>query len=153
LHLTPEFESFVEAAARRITDRGLGGISELRRDGEVVVSTFTVFAEKVNYAYLVGVRQEARQRYQWSALGIYDDLNLALSTNSEYVSLGESGEEYKQKWPHDTVPYYHVVLGQGAVSWRLYLLYASLHVMVTRYLEADNTSMFIKKALEWLRNR
>ena len=120
-HLTPQFESFIVAAARRMTNRGLGRISELRRDREVIISSFTLFGDKVTEAYLVGVNQEAKQRYQWSSLGIRDALNMAHSRNNPYVCLTQAGEPYKQSWPHKLVPHYWIVLGRGLVSHRLYL--------------------------------
>jgi CelD/BcsL family acetyltransferase involved in cellulose biosynthesis len=119
-HLTPEFESFVVAAARRMTDRGLGGISELWRDGELLMSSFTFFGHKITYAYLVGVHQEAGQRYQWSSLGIWDVLSMASGRNSDYVCLGDGRDPYKLRWSPKEVPYYQITMGRGLFFWGLY---------------------------------
>jgi CelD/BcsL family acetyltransferase involved in cellulose biosynthesis len=132
-HLTPQFESFIVAAARRMTNRGLGGITEIWRDGEIIISSFMIFGDKVTDAFLVGVSQEARQRYQWSSLGICDALNTARSTNKAHVCLAQAREPYKQRWPHDLVPYYRIVLGRDLVSCRLYLAFLSLRTRAAKY--------------------
>ncbi len=124
-HLTPRFDSFMVSAARRMTDRGLGGISEIRRDGKVLVSSFIVFGDEVTDAYLVGVSQEGRERYQWSSLGIWDALNIARGRNSAYVCLSNGRDPYKQRWASEEVPYYRVILGRGRVLWRVYSAYLS----------------------------
>jgi hypothetical protein len=150
-HLTPEFESFIVAAARRMTDRRLGGILEFRRDGEVIISSFTFLGEKITYAHLVGVRQEAKQRYQWSSLGIWGTLTLAHSRDSAYVCLAQAADPYKQRWPHEEVPYYRIVLGRGPISWSLYWMYLSLRAWAKRCIKADSTPKAIKNVVEWLR--
>jgi Acetyltransferase (GNAT) domain len=152
-HLTPEFESFIVAAARRMTDRGLGRILEFRRAGEAIISSFFSFGENITYAYLVGVSQEAKQRYQWSSLGICGALSLAQSRNSAYICLAQAADPYKQRWPHENVPYYRIVLGRGPVSWRLYLMYLSLLAGAKRCIKADSTPNLIKNVVGWLRRR
>jgi CelD/BcsL family acetyltransferase involved in cellulose biosynthesis len=155
-HMTPKFESFIVAAARRMTDSGLGRILEFRRDGEVIISSFTLFGERITYAYLVGVSQEAMRRYQWSSLGIYGTLTLAQDSNSAYVCLAQAADPYKQRWPHEKVPYYQIVLGRGSVSWSLYSLYSmylSLRAWAGRRIRSDSTPNFIKKVAERLRRR
>jgi hypothetical protein len=150
-HLTPEFDSFIVAAARRMTDRELGGIHEFRRDGEVIISSFTFFGEKITYAYLVGASQEAMRRYQWSSLGICGTLTFAHSRDSAYLCLAQAADPYKQRWPHEAVPYYRVVLARGPISWSLYSMNLSLRAWAKRYIEADSTSNLIKNVAEWLR--
>ncbi len=152
-HLTPDFESFIMAAARRVTDRGLGGILELWRDGEVILSSFTLFGRKITDAYLVGVRRATKQHYQWSSLGIYHTLDLAHSRNSAYVCLAQAGEPYKQRWVHKSVPHYRIVLCRGPVLWSLYLIYLSLRPRAIRYIKADSTPKLIKDVAEWLKGR
>jgi hypothetical protein len=66
--LTARFESYILAAARRMTECGLGGISEFWRDGEVIVSNFLIFDNDLTVTYLLGANQEAMRRYQWSTL-------------------------------------------------------------------------------------
>jgi CelD/BcsL family acetyltransferase involved in cellulose biosynthesis len=119
-HLTPRFESFMVAAARRMTERGLGVISELRRDGEVLISSLTLFGDGVTDAYLVGVSHKARERYQWSSLGIWDALQIARSRDSTRLCLSDGRAPYKQRWAPEEVPYYRIILGRGPVLWSLY---------------------------------
>jgi CelD/BcsL family acetyltransferase involved in cellulose biosynthesis len=123
--LSPEYESFIVSAARRMTDRGLGTISELWRDGEVVISSFAILGDKVTDAYLIGVSHEARQRYQWSSLAIWDVLNLARSRNSAVVCLSDGRQPYKLRWASEEVLYYRIILGRGPTLWGLYLAYLS----------------------------
>ena len=150
-HMTPEFESFIVAAARRMTNGGLGGISEFWQDGKVIMSSFTVFGDEVTHAYLIGVSQEAMRHYQWSSLGIYDVLSIACSRNSAYVCLAQGGDPYKQRWPHEDVPYYQIVLGRGPILWRLYSAYLSLLARSESFVQADSTPKMIKNAAESLR--
>jgi CelD/BcsL family acetyltransferase involved in cellulose biosynthesis len=152
-HLTTRYESFIVAAARRMTDCGLGGISEFRRDGEVVISSFTVFGHKVTYAYLVGARRDAIQRYQWSSLGICDVLNMARSRKSTHVCLAGGRHTYKQRWAPEEVPIYRIVLGREPVSWASYLTCLSLHTRGAEYLEAGSVSKLIKNVKGWLKRR
>ncbi len=129
-HLTPEFQSFIVAATRRMANRGLGRISQFWRDGDVIMSSFIAFGGKITHAYLVGAGQKARQRYQWSSLGICDVLNIARGRNSAYLCIGQGEDPYKKRWPHEVVPYYKIVLGQGPVSWNLFSIYRSLRTRV-----------------------
>jgi GNAT acetyltransferase-like protein len=152
-HLTPQFESFIVAAARRMTNRGLGRISELRRDREVIISSFMLFGESVTEAYLVGVSQEARQRYQWSSVGIRDALNTAHSRNNTYVCLAQAGEPYKQSWPHKLVPYYQIIIGRDLVSLTLYLSFLSLRARAAKYTKVGSTNKWIKNTAEWMKRR
>jgi GNAT acetyltransferase-like protein len=152
-HLTPQFESFIVAAARRMTNRGLGRISELRRDREVIISSFMLFGESVTEAYLVGVSQEARQRYQWSSVGIRDALNTAHSRNNTYVCLAQAGEPYKQSWPHKLLPYYQIIIGRDLVSLTLYLSFLSLRARAAKYTKVGSTNKWIKNTAEWMKRR
>lgn len=152
-HLTPQFESFIVAAARRMTNRGLGRISELRRDREVIISSFMLFGDKVTDAYLVGVSQEARQRYQWSSVGIRDALNTAHSRNNTYVCLAQAGEPYKQSWPHKLVPYYQIIIGRDLVSLTLYLSFLSLRARAAKYTKVGSINKLIKNTAEWMKRR
>jgi CelD/BcsL family acetyltransferase involved in cellulose biosynthesis len=157
--LTARFESYILAAARRMTERGLGGISEFWRDGEVVVSSFFVFDNDLTVTYMAGVNQEAMRRYQWSTLNIWDALNIARSRDCSYVSLLPGSEDYKQRWGKE-VPYYRITLGRSPLLWRLYLpiwrcyqAYRSLRLRVREYLRSDTTPRWVKDATKLLRRR
>jgi CelD/BcsL family acetyltransferase involved in cellulose biosynthesis len=86
--LTSRFESFTLAAARRMTERGLGGISEFWRDGEVIISELMVFGPNYVGAYMVGNSREAFRLYEVSALCAYMEVNIAHRWDASYVSLG-----------------------------------------------------------------
>lgn len=152
-HLTPKFEAFVVAAARRMTDRGLGGIAELRRDGQVLISSFTLFGASVTDAYLVGVSQEASRRYQWSSLGIWDALNMARSEDHAYVCLSNGQDPYKLRWAPKKVPYCRVILGRGRVLWGVYSAGVALRKRGAIYIKASSTSKLMTNIALWLRRR
>jgi CelD/BcsL family acetyltransferase involved in cellulose biosynthesis len=158
-HLTARFESFIVTTARRMTDRGLGGISEFWRDGEVIISSFSVFANALSIPYIVGVNQEAVHRYEWSTLFIWDALNVARSRDCSYMSLLQGKLKYKHDWSKD-VPYYRITLSRSPVLWslyltilRCYLAYRSLRSRVTDYVKSDASPEWVKNTVEWLRKR
>jgi CelD/BcsL family acetyltransferase involved in cellulose biosynthesis len=151
-HLTSGYESFIVSAARRMTDRGLGGISELRRDGEVIMSSFAAFGDKFTDAYLVGASQEARQRYQWSSLGICDALNTARSRNSAYLCLSSGREPFKLRWAPEEVPYYRIIAGGDTALGSLYWAYLSGRARGASHIKALltlTTYKWIKNTTEW----
>jgi len=150
-HTTPQFESFIVAAARRMANEGLGMMLECWHNGKVILSSFTLIGDKAMYAYLVGVSQEAVRRYQWSSLGIHYTLSIARDRHRAYVCLGQGGDSYKQKWPHEDVPYYQIIVGRGRILWRLYLAYLSLRAKGVSYVKADSTPKMITNAIKWLR--
>lgn len=138
--LTKKFEGFIMAAARRMTERGLGGISEFWRHGNVIISCLFIIGDEFTDAYLVGASQEAVQRYQWSSLFIWSGMNIAHNRNNAYLCLDSGVEPYKQRWAPIEVPYYMITLGRGRVllslylfSLRLYTTYRSLRRRVITY--------------------
>ena len=145
------------AAARRMTARGLGGISECWRDGEVIISDFLAFGNELTTCYQVGASREAMRRYQWSSLYLWDALNIARGRNSSYLYLGEGGEPYKQRWAPRKVPVYQTTLGRGPVSWGLYGSYRSLRgrleTELRRRTESGSAPKWIGSAAAWLRGR
>ena len=154
--LTPRWDSLMVAAARRMTARGLGGISECWRDGEVIISAFRAFGNGVTFGFKVGASGEARLRYQWSSLDIWQDLNIARNTNSAYLSLGQAAP-HKQRWAPRKVPVYQTTLGRGPVSWGLYGSYRSLRgrleTELRRRTESGSAPKWIGSAAAWLRGR
>jgi CelD/BcsL family acetyltransferase involved in cellulose biosynthesis len=157
--LTARFESYILAAARRMTERGLGGISEFWRDGEVIVSSFLIFDNDLTVTYMAGANQAAMSRYQWSTLNIWDALNIARSKNCSYVSLLPGDEEYKQRWGKE-VPYYRITLGRSPLLWclylpiwRCYLAYRFLRLRVREYVRSDTTPKWVKDTAKLLRRR
>jgi len=156
--LTARYESFILAAARRLTERGLGIISEFWLDEEIIVSNFLIFDNGLTIDYLVGANQEAMNRYQWSSLYIWDALNIARSNNCYYVSLTTGTVEYKQRWAKE-VPYYYIILGRSSLRERFYLAmrrcsraYRSLRLRVREHLKSDTTPKWVKAVLELLRS-
>jgi CelD/BcsL family acetyltransferase involved in cellulose biosynthesis len=156
--LTARFESYTLVAARRLMERGLGGISEFWRDGEVIVSTFLIFDNDLTVTYMAGANQEAMSRYQWSTLYIWDALNIARSRNCAYVSLLGGSEEYKQRWSNKEVPHYQIALSRSPLLlrfylpiWRCYRAYRSLRGGVREHLRSDTTPRWVKDAAKLLK--
>jgi CelD/BcsL family acetyltransferase involved in cellulose biosynthesis len=149
-HLTQRFESLIVAAARRMTTRGLGGISELWRDGEVIISDFWVSGEDFFATYMVGASQKALQQYQWSSLYIWDAVLNALDMGCSTVDLLRGEESYKLRWSSRIIPNYRVYLGRNTFAWAPYTAYQVLRFELVRYEQAESAPKWIKKPVRTL---
>ena len=143
-HLSMRFESFISAAARRMTAKGLGGISEFRRDGEVIISHFLVFGRDFIGQYMIGAGQEAFQRYQFSSLGIRDAVDVAHERDIGHFSLLRGEEPYKLLWNPRIVPNHRVILGRNMVRWAPYAGYYALRSGVVRYVKSERSPTWMK---------
>jgi CelD/BcsL family acetyltransferase involved in cellulose biosynthesis len=143
-HLTQRFESHIVAAARRMTVRGLGGISEFWRDGEVVISDFWVSGETFLATHTVGASQEALQKYQWSSLYIWDAVLNALDRGCSTVDLLRGEEPYKLRWSSELIPNHRVYLGRNTLAWAPYTAYHVLRIAVVRYEQSERAPKWIK---------
>jgi hypothetical protein len=149
---TRRFESHLEAAARRMLARGWGSISEFRRDREVLISTFMVFGRDFTGTYMIGASQEARQRYQWSSLYIWDALNVARSKNHKRLDLLEGLEKYKLRWNPEISPHYRLILGKRWVPWGLYSGYHILRSKAVWYARSENAPRWASDAADKYRS-
>ncbi|MGH3148196.1 MAG: GNAT family N-acetyltransferase, partial [Rubrobacter sp.] len=122
-HWTQRFESHMVAAVRRMASRGLGGISEFWRDGEVIISDFWVSGKDFLGTYSLGASQEALRRYQWSSLYIWDAVNIARSKNNSRLDLLRGEEQYKLRWNPRVVPNHRLILGRNLAFWGPYAGY------------------------------
>jgi CelD/BcsL family acetyltransferase involved in cellulose biosynthesis len=145
-HLTKRYQSYLETAACRMTARGLGGISEFWRDGEVIGSHFLVFGREFVAEHLIGARQEALQHYQLSSLCIWDAMNVARSRNSLYLNLLRGEEAYKLRWSSRVCTNYQVILGRRLAVWIPYLGYHALLSRAKRYAYSDDAPQWTKGA-------
>jgi hypothetical protein len=154
--LTPRYEAFMQAAARRMTARGIGRISEFRRDdGKVLVSQFLVFDKDFVGAYVIGASEEASQRYQLETLTNWDALEVASSRGSAYVSSMYHASWDKLRWASEVVSSHRVILGRTKAFW---VPYAGYHVLRERYyalrskvqlyVHSEDAPRWIKKAAE-----
>jgi hypothetical protein len=128
--LTPRYEAFMEAAARRMTERGIGRISEFWGDGKVLVSQFLVFDKDFVGAYVIGASEEACHRYQFNTLSIWDAMNVAYGRNAAYVSLMNYAVQEKLRWADEVVSSHRVILGRTLASW---IPYAGYHTLRDGY--------------------
>jgi CelD/BcsL family acetyltransferase involved in cellulose biosynthesis len=134
--LTPRYETFMRAAARRMTARGIGRISEFRRDDDdgeeqVLVSQFLLFDKDFVGAYVIGASEEASRRYQFMTLYIWDAMEVAHRRSNAYVSLMFHASWEKLRWASEVVSSHRAILGHTrAFFW---VPYAGYYVVRNRY--------------------
>jgi CelD/BcsL family acetyltransferase involved in cellulose biosynthesis len=146
-HLTQRFESHIVAAARRMTTRGLGGISEFWRDGEVIISDFWVSGENFLGTHTVGASQKALQNYQWSSLYIWDAVLNALDRGCSTVDLLRGEEPYKLRWSSRIVANQRVYLGRNSLVWAPYTAYHALRLKIVHYEQTESAPKWIKGSI------
>jgi hypothetical protein len=129
-HLTPRYEAFMEAAARRMTARGIGRVSEFRQGEEVLVSQFLVFDKDFVGVYVTGASEEACRRYQLETLSNWDAIDAARGRSSEYVSFMDGATRDKLRWASEVVRSQRAILGRSIASW---VPYAGYHLLRDRY--------------------
>lgn len=145
-HLTNRFESHIVAAARRMTARGFGGISEFWRDGAVIISDFVVFGGDFVGMYMLGASQEALHRYQWSSLCIWDLINIARTKDVQHLDLLRGEEPYKLRWSSKVLANHRLILCQRWTTWGLYGGYHVLRSKVRRYTMSESTPRWVESA-------
>ena len=150
-HWTSRYESLIVAAAPRMTARGLGGISELWQNGEVIVSDFWVCGRDFVGTYILGASQEALQRYQWSSLYIYDALNIARNKNYGYLDLLRGEESYKLRWSSRVSTSHRLVLGRHLTFWAPYVGYLVLRFRAKGYVQSESAPRWIGEAITEVR--
>jgi hypothetical protein len=129
--LSPRYEAFMAAAARRMTARGIGRIYQFRRgDGTVLVSRFLVFDKDFVGGLLIGAGEEASRRYQYMTLGIWTAMSAASDMNKAYVSLMEYASQDKLRWASEVVTSHRAILARTRTFWAPY---AGYHVLRDRY--------------------
>jgi CelD/BcsL family acetyltransferase involved in cellulose biosynthesis len=146
-HWTSRSESLIAAAARRMTARELGGISEFWRDGEVIISNFWVSGRDFIGTYMLGASLEALQRYQWSSLYIWDALNIARTKNCGYLDLLRGEELYKLRWSSRISSSHRLILGRNLAFWAPYAAYHALRYKAKRYVQSESAPRWIGGAV------
>jgi CelD/BcsL family acetyltransferase involved in cellulose biosynthesis len=127
--LTPRYEAFMVAAARRTTARGIGRISEFWRDDSVIISQFLLFDKNFVDTYVIGASREASRRYQFNTLGNWDAMNVVRGRSVPYVSFGDPAGD-KVRWGDEVVPSHRAILAR---NWTFWILYAAYHAMRRGY--------------------
>jgi CelD/BcsL family acetyltransferase involved in cellulose biosynthesis len=154
--LSPRYQAFVETAARRMSARGIGRISEFRRDdGEVLVSQFLLFDKDFVGVQLIGASEEASRRYQFMTLCSWDAMDVAHRRGGAYVSWMEYASRDKLRWASEVVSSHRAILGRTKAFW---VPYAGYYVMRERYyalrsnaqvyVHSEGAPWWIKKAIE-----
>lgn len=150
-HMTARYEAFMEVAARRMTARGIGRISEFWRDDTVLISQFLVFDKDFTGVYVIGVSQEASRRYQFMTLCNWDAMNVAGSQRSAYVSWMHGTSLAKLRWATEEVTSRRAILGRSRAFWGPYAGYHLLrerYYGLQRYVHSEGAPRWIKKATE-----
>jgi hypothetical protein len=143
-HWTPRFESHLKTSACRMAARGWGGISEWRKDGEVIFSEFLVFGPGYVGAYMVGISPEAFRLYEVSALTAHAEVNIARHWDAPYVSLGRGQDTYKLRWSSALVPNYRLIVGRNPLFWSVYAGYHVLRSALKRYAHSPDSPRWVK---------
>jgi len=144
---TRRFQSHLEVAVRRMTERELGRISEFWRDGEAIASHFLVFGRDFVGEHLFGATQQALERYQISSLYIQDGINAALQKGSARLDLLRGEEPYKLRWASGVVANHRVVLGRSRMPWAPYAAYVALRLGAKRYANSESAPQWFKDAV------
>ena len=146
-HLTERFRFHVVAAASRLTVRGLGGIYEFWRNGEVIVSQMLLFGRSFVGEYMFGTTQEARQRFQVSSLNMWNLVNVAQSKDSARAGQMRGDEKYKLPWASEVTPNYQVILGRRLAVWVPYSVYHGLLSRAKKYAYSEDAPQWTETAL------
>jgi hypothetical protein len=159
-HLSLRYEAFMQAAARRMTARGIGRISEFKREDddreeEVLVSQFLVFDKDFIGVYLTGASEEASRRYQLETLSNWDATNFARSSGRPWVSFMDGTSRDKLRWASEVVRSHRAILGHRRALW---VSYAGYHVLRNHYysllsnaqvyVHSEDAPRWIKKATQ-----
>ncbi len=145
-HLSQRFESVIVTAVRRMIVEGIGGISEFRRDGEVVISNFFISGPDYVGTYMQGASQEAMNRYQWSSLYIWDAVNVARKAGKANLDLLRGEEPYKVRWSYRMVPTYRFILIYNPLVGLFYGGYHALRAQIKQYIRSDTSPPWLKAA-------
>ena len=46
---------------------------------------------------------------------------------------------YKQRWPHQEIPYYQIILSRDSVLCQLYMKYLALRARLVSFVKADSS--------------
>jgi hypothetical protein len=156
--LTVRYEAFMQAAAKRMSARGIGRISEFRRqeDGKVLVSQFLVSDKDFVGVYLTGASEDASRRYQFETLSNWDATNLARGSGRPRVSFMDGTSPDKLRWASEVVSSHRAILGRSKASF--WVPYAGFYVLRHRYysllskaqvyVHSEDAPRWIKKATE-----
>ncbi len=146
-HWTRTFEEHIATVARRMTARGLGGVSELRAGKKLMVSTFLIFGRDSVGSYMIGADPETPDKtYQWSSLYIWDGLKIALDRNASRFDLLRGEESYKQRWSSGTTSNHRLILGRNPLLWAPYAAYFALRSRAKLYVNSEAAPDWTKKA-------
>ena len=145
-HKTQRWAGFIEAAAQRTLDAGLGEISEFRRDGKVVMSLFWLIGPDFVGFYHAGVGQEVLRRYQWNALLVEEGIRIAESRGVGHIDLLRGEQPYKMQWASSVIPSQRGLLGRHLLTWAPYAAYFATRSRLEQYLFSPQCPLWVRQA-------
>lgn len=151
-HLTQRFEAHLRTAARRMSAQGLGTVSELRRDGEVIASHLVIFGKDFVEGYLAGATKEASRRYSIDALCVRDLVSASEALDVPRASIGRGEESYKLRWRPKITPSRRVILARSAPIFAPYAAYHLLYSKARIYVNSDDASPRVRQIADKLRS-
>ena len=144
-HLTQRFETRLEAASSRMTARGLAGVSEFWRDGEVIATQLLIFGKDFIGEHITGANQETLKRYQISSLFMHDAFNAVLKRNDSYLDLLRGEEPYKLRWASRVISNERLILGRSLITWAPYTAYHTARLGFVRYENSERVPKWLKR--------
>jgi hypothetical protein len=152
-HLTRRFEKHLGMASRLLSATGLGGVSEFRHGGEVVISSLLMFGGGYVGTYLQGASRGATAEYQINSLYIWDALGRATERRLFFVNLLRGTEPYKLRWNPRIVTNQRAVLGRHWLVWALYAAHQLLHASLRRRLDSGEAPRWVASLVGVYRRR
>jgi hypothetical protein len=128
--------------------RGLSGISQSWLDEEALISDFWAFGRDFVGAYVLGARQKAIRRYQWSSLYIWDALSMVRTKNVGQLDRLRAMEPYKLPRTYKMVSNYRLILSRYRMVWMPCAGYRALCYRVRRYASAESAAQRVKYATD-----
>jgi CelD/BcsL family acetyltransferase involved in cellulose biosynthesis len=147
-HLTDRFEAHLAVAARRLSAAGLGGVSEFRRGGEVILSSLLMFGGGVVSTYLQGAGRNTVAEYQISSLYIWDALKRAEERNLTGVSLLRGREAYKLRWSSTISSNQRAILGRSRLAWAPYAACQLGYARLRRFVLSADAPHWVRRLAE-----
>ena len=149
-HLSERWASLMVTAGKRMTERGLGAVSELWRGDELLASHLLVFGHDFVGFLTIGASKEAMNDYQFSSLLIWDGVCRALDRGIPCFDMMQGEEAYKIHWCTSVAPKHRVIMARSVASWRPYAGYYVLGSRIVRYakrrVKSEETPRWIEAA-------
>jgi hypothetical protein len=147
-HLTDRFEAHLTSAAGRMTRAGVGAVSELRRNGEVVASHLLAIGPDAVEEYLTGANAEVLRCYSVDALCVHDAAEVARRHGFQKVSAGRGEEAYKMRWRPRVEHNRRLLLGRSAAAFWPYAAWRLGYAKARRWANSGAAPEWVARAAD-----